>query len=145
VLDTQGTGVQGIVAISRVVAPWSLASVAFAMIAFAFNANEPSVAPSSDRPLAGDAAVAPAALEQHTETSAASAVFDRRAHVAVAPAPLGAGGATELQRALSSRGEPGLNSMPVAPASAAQQPVTPVALRPPSQPGLSAARPAGRP
>jgi hypothetical protein len=129
---------------SRIVAPWSLASLAFAAIAMGFNANEPSMAPSSDRPLAGTAAVAqPAEPQRRSEASVTPAVLERRAHVARSSAPLGVDDGTELQRAPSSRGEPGLLASPES-TPAARTRVTPVALRPPSQPGLSAPRTRGR-
>jgi hypothetical protein len=127
---------------SRIVAPWSLASLAFAAIAMGFRANEPSMAPTSELPLAGEAAVAqPGELQRRSEISVPPADFDfdRRAQAAGPSAPLGANDGTELQRAHSSRGEPGLQ-VSNSSAPAARTRVTPDAPPPPSQPGFSAAR-----
>jgi hypothetical protein len=132
----------GIMAKSRIVAPWSLASLAFAAIAMGFRANEPSMAPTPDVPLAGAAAVAqPGVLQRRSEISVPPADFDvdRRAQAAGSSALFGANDGTELRRARPSRGEPGLQ-VSNSSAPAARTRVTPGVLPPRSQPGFSAAR-----
>jgi len=140
-LFSKSTGGSRTMAMSRAVAPWSLASLAFTAIAMGFHANEPSMAPSSGtKPLADATAVVRSdELQRRSEVSVPPADFIRRAHVAGSSAPLGASDGTQLQRARLSRGEPGLQvSNTTTPAARTR--VTPVALRPPAQPGLSAAR-----